>query len=42
MSDEKKQCFKDNNVLLLTRKDLQYIFQYVKFIYGNNYIKSLK
>ena len=38
---EKTQCMRNNNVLILLRKDLTEVFSYVEMTYGKNYLKSL-
>ena len=37
MSEEKRKCLEQNNVVLLTRTDLKEVFDYVKQTYGYDY-----
>ena len=40
--EAKHKCMIDNNIVILTRKDIQFYLGYVDVVYGKNYMKQFK
>lgn len=38
----KQKCIEDNNVVILTKEDLKFAFDYIKEKYGKNYLKNFR